>query len=308
MSVDCFNKEKIGGFLHLIRPFTLLAPVIVSSCIMFASFFYNNIGGDIVLTLFYVVLPASISLALINGASNALNQVADVESDRISKPYRPLVKGVISKKSALMVSAVMYSSAVFISFFIDFLFAFFVGMIIFFTITYSVPPRCKSRLFLNQIWIAVPRGLFGVLASWSIFGNPFNHIPLTIGLVAMFFLFGGSITKDIHDCDADKKTGVDTLINTYGVKESAFIVMPFMFTPFVMLLLLVKTGAVESYLWPLTLFVVPSIFICYLMIKRDVKKVGSLENNCSWAAMYITYFFFAFSFSFLTIFNSTVFI
>ncbi|MEF8849040.1 MAG: UbiA family prenyltransferase, partial [Candidatus Thermoplasmatota archaeon] len=99
MSVDCFSKKKIGGFLHLIRPFTLLAPVIVSSCIMFASFFYNSVGGDIVLTLFYVVLPASISLALINGGSNALNQVADVESDRISKPYRPLVRGVISKKS-----------------------------------------------------------------------------------------------------------------------------------------------------------------------------------------------------------------
>ena len=294
------RKKHMKGYIDLIRPFTLLAPIIVSSCIMIASYFYNGIVGDFSYIWMTTIIPANFALAILNGASNTLNQFRDVKADKISKPYRPLVRGFVSLKEAIVVSLVLYILAIVISLFINPTFSFLVILIAIFSVTYSVPPRLKDVLFINQLWVAVPRGLFGILASWSIFGSPFEPLPLTIGLIAMCFLIGGSITKDIVDSDADKKTGTHTLVNTFGVKKAAIIALPFMVFPFIYIPMLIHIGILDSYLWILTLLTIPSFLIFYLMIK-DNRTGRFLENTPSWTLMYVTYFVFAFGFSFLTV-------
>ncbi|MFW6149698.1 MAG: UbiA family prenyltransferase [Atribacterota bacterium] len=178
-------------------------------------------------------------------------------------------------------------------------------LITFFTVTYSLPPRCKDKLFINQLWVGIPRGLLGILASWSVFSNPLQPLPISIGLIAMLFLIGGSITKDISDSYADKKTGTKTLINTYGIKQAALISFPFMFFPFVFIPLLIESKIIDSSLFSLSFLAIPASYIFYLMIK-DSKTSEHLENTSSWAIMYITYFFFAFGFSIITIAGKTV--
>lgn len=296
-------KQRIKGYIDLIRPFTLLAPVIVSTCIMIASFVYNGVSDDIFAVFWTTVIPASFALAILNGASNALNQITDVEADKISKPYRPIPRGVVSVRQAKIISAVLYLSAFCLSIYVNVIFFAFVVLIIAFTITYSFPPRLKDFLFINQLWVGVPRGLLGVLASWSVFGNVFHPLPMTVGFISMFFLIGGSITKDLTDADADKKTGTRTLVNTYGTKKSALLALPFMFFPFAMIPLLIEYGILEPYLWFLTFLAIPSYLIFYLMI-RDRRESRFLENTSAWALMYVTYFVFASGFSFLTILGS----
>lgn len=298
-------KQKIKGYIDLIRPFTLLAPVIVSSCIVLASFFYNEQAGSLLSYLWTIVLPASFSLAILNGASNALNQVTDLKADKISKPYRPIPKGIISVKEGLSVSIIMYVLAFLLSIRINFMFVVFVSLIAVFTVTYSFPPRLKDRLIFNQLWVGIPRGLLGILASWSVFGNPLDPLPLAIGLIAMLFLIGGSITKDITDSEADKKAGTHTLVNTYGTKKAAVMALPFMFFPFALIPLLTETGILEPHLCFLTLLAIPSYFIFRSMV-TDRKKGTLLENTSSWALMYITYFAFSSSFSILTIAGSVI--
>lgn len=300
-------KNRTRGFLDLIRPFTLLAPLLISMCIITASYFYNDISGNLLLLFFTIILPASLSLALINGASNVLNQMTDISTDKISKPYRPLPKGVISLKEAKITTFLLYSLAILISYFIHIEFFLITSIIVLFTITYSVPPRFKKRLFINQFWIAIPRGLLGILASWSVFGNPLQPLPLVIGAIAMFYLLGGSITKDVTDSVADKITGTKTLVNTFGTKKAALMVMPIMFTPFLMIPLMIQTNLLTATFWPLTFFAIPCVFICYIMIKNDVRKIGNLENTSSWALMYVTYLFFALSFSSIIIVDSVFF-
>lgn len=292
--------KKTKGLIDLIRPFTLLAPIIVSISIMLASLVYNY--GDFSTVFLMVMLPAVFSLALLNAASNALNQVTDVEADRISKPYRPIPRGCISPKEALFVSVILYIFSFISSLLVNPVFSVFVLLIAFFTITYSIPPRLKDRLFLNQLWVGVPRGLLGILASWSVFGNPLSSLPLIMGFIAMLFLIGGCVTKDVVDCDADKKTGTLTLINTYGVNKTVLMIFPFMFFPFLFIPILVDIGLINSNLVLLTLLAFPSFFICYFMV-RDDKKSKKLENTFSWVLMYTTYFFFALGFSALTIIN-----
>jgi 4-hydroxybenzoate polyprenyltransferase len=270
---------------------------------MIASFFYNHGSNDLYTICWKTILPASFALAILNGASNALNQVTDLKTDKISKPYRPIPQGYISIREALAVSVILYVSAIILAIIVNTVFTLFILLIIAITITYSLPPRLKNHLFFNQIWVGVPRGLLGVLASWSVFGNVMQPLPIVIGLIAMFFMIGGSITKDITDSEADKKTGTKTLINTYGVKNAAVLVLPLMFFPFAFIPMLIDSGILESYLWSLTLLAIPSYLIFHLMI-RDKTKSRFFENTSSWTLMYVTYFVFALGFSVLTIQNS----
>jgi 4-hydroxybenzoate polyprenyltransferase len=296
-------NQQVKGYLDLIRPFTLLAPIIVSSSIMIASFFYNRGSGDLFTIWWKIILPASFALAILNGASNTLNQVTDTKTDKISKPYRPIPRGLIKPRDAILVSTILYVFAILISLAINPMFFILVLLIVIFSVTYSIPPRFKDVLFINQLWIGVPRGFLGILASWSVFGNALEPLPLTVGIIAMTFLIGGSITKDIIDSEADKKTGTKTLVNTYGVKKAAIIALPFLFFPFAYIPILIDSGILHSYLWMLTFLCIPAYFIFHLMIK-DAKKGGYLENTSSWTLMYVTYFVFAFSFSILTVVGS----
>jgi len=298
MKPQIINRAK--AYIELVRPFTLLAPIIVSICIMIASYKYNQNTNDIANLFLTIILPASLSLAILNGASNVLNQITDLKSDKISKPYRPICKGIVSKKEASIITLLLYTVSVSLAFFINPAFLVFILLITLFTVTYSIKPRCKDILFINQLWVGIPRGLLGILASWSVFGNALETLPLTIGILAMVFLIGGSITKDITDSDADKKTGTKTLVNTYGIKQSALMVFPFMFFPFAFIPILIDSGILAPQFFILTFLSIPSAYIFYLMIK-DSKKQRRLENTPSWSLMYITYFFLAIGFSIITI-------
>ena len=292
--------EMAKTFFGLIRPFTLLAPLIVSSSIMLASFFYQ--GSDMQLSFVFInmIIPASLSLSLLNGASNALNQATDWKTDLYGKPYRPIPKGKISVKKALLISSILYIISLSLAGIINFAFLLFVLSITIFTITYSIPPRVKDRLFFNQLWIGLPRGFLGILASWSVFGTVFQPLPIIIAVIAFLFLFGGCITKDVTDCEADKKTGTKTLINTYGMKRAGMISFPFLFFPFLLIPLSINAGWISIHFWLLTFLAIPAYYIFHLMME-DQKASKVFENTRAWTVMYLTYFTFASSFSLLTI-------
>ena len=297
-----FFINHIKGYINLIRPFTLLAPIIVSISIMISSFYYS--GNTNLSSVFWnMIIPSSLCLAILNAASNSLNQASDVKSDKISKSYRPIPLGLVNIKEACVLSLILYIIAIFISTSINLFFTFYVVLISIFTITYSIPPRMKKYLFFNQLWVAIPRGFLGILASWSVFNHNISVLPLTIGFISLLFLIGGSITKDIIDKDADKKNGTNTLINTFGIKKAAIISFPFLFFPFIIVPILIDIGIIETYLWSLTFFSIPGYFIFYSII-RDNSKSKFFENTSSWSLMYITYFLFAISFSILTVTNS----
>lgn len=298
-------KHNIKGYIDLIRPFTLLAPIIVSICIMMASCVYNGRVDGLLNIFWIIVIPASFSLAILNAASNTLNQITDQKSDKISKPYRPIPRGLVSIKDAKIISILLYVTAFLLALLVNIVFVAFILLITVFTITYSIPPRFKDMFIINQLWVGIPRGFLGILASWSVFGNPLEPLTLTIGIIAMSYLIGGSITKDITDSDADKKTGTRTLVNTYGVKKAAFMALPFMLFPFIFIPILIDIGIIESYFGLLTFLIIPVFLIFYLMV-RDNTKVKRLENTSSWALMYITYFVFAFGFSVLTIAGTAI--
>lgn len=247
------------------------------------------------------MIASGIILMSLNAGSNAINQASDWKSDSISKPYRPIPRGVIKVVDAHSLAFIIFLAALLSAITININFSIFVFLIILFSLTYSLPPRIKKYIFLNQVWISIARGLFGILAAWSVFGNPFTKTPIIIGLIAMFFLIGGTATKDVIDIEADKNTGVRTLMNTYGLKKTSFICLPFLIIPFIFIPFLIKIGLLELYFWPLTFLIIPSLIIYYLMKQTD--KNIFFENTSAWSFMYVEYIFFSLGFSLCTIFS-----
>ena len=297
-----FLSKQARAGIDLVRPFTLTAPFLVSMAIATASLIYNRDMIPITADWFITVGQTSFTIVLVNAASNALNQATDVEADKISKPYRPIPKGIIRADTAQSLAYLLYLFALLRAVTINVWFGIFIFLIMVFTVTYSLPPRMKKYLFINQVWIAIPRGILGILASWSVFGaSPFTSTPIAIGLISTLYLIGGMATKDITDCEADKKTGVHTLINTYGNKKTALISFPFMFFPFIFIPIFINQGALRPYLWSLTFLVIFSIFIFYLILRGT--ESDTFENVHAWSLMYLQYIFFAMGFALLTIFS-----
>jgi 4-hydroxybenzoate polyprenyltransferase len=298
-SVGEIIVHKFCIHLELLRPFTLLAPIIVSCSVMIASLMYSETLAIPPLSLLRIIMTASICFALLNGASNILNQATDRKEDALSKPYRPIPKGMITPREAYTTSFIIYLIALLLSLAVHFLFFFFICVIAFFSVTYSLPPRMKKYLFFNQLWVALPRGFFAILASWSVFSNPFSALPLAMGCIASLFLFGGTATKDILDAEADRAVGTKTLVNVYGVKTTSFFSLFFMLGAFCLIGPLVYLGIIDSIFLPIVLLGFLSIFIGWLMAHNQ--KNTKRENIPAWTLMYITYFTFAVSFSALTI-------
>jgi geranylgeranylglycerol-phosphate geranylgeranyltransferase len=291
--------KKLRVYFELLRPFTLLAPIIVSWSIMIASLFYSGTTEIPLPSLLSTIITASLCFALLNGASNILNQATDWKEDALSKPYRPIPRGAITPKEAYRVSFVIYTVALLLSLAVHLLFSFFIFIIAIFSMTYSLPPRMKKFLCVNQFWVALPRGFFAILSSWSVFGNPFSPLPLAMGGIAALFLFGGTATKDILDAEADWNVGTKTLINTYGIKTTAFFSLFFMLCAFGLIGPLVFLDIIDIVFLPLIFLTFFSILIGWLMLHNQ--KNTKRENIPAWTLMYVTYFIFAVSFSALTI-------
>ena len=292
-------SKQARGIIDLVRPFTLVPPFIVSMSIIVASMIYNK--AHMPENWLFIAGNASLTVAMVNAASNSLNQATDVKADKISKSYRPIPRGIIRVDGAQSLAYILYLFALLRAVTLNVWFGIFIFLIMIFTVTYSLPPRMKQYLFINQVWIAIPRGLLGILAAWSVFGDPLTPTPLVIGSIATVYLIGGMATKDIIDSVADKKTGTHTLINTYGIKKTALICFPFMLFPFIFIYIFINAGILEPYLWPLIFLSFLSCLIFVLMIKKTKSK--KLENVHAWSIMYIEYIFFALGFAILTIYG-----
>lgn len=299
LSVVRILHSKFRAMMELLRPFTLLAPVIVSSCVIITSFFYNNDTPFLLNHYLLLVLPASLSFALLNGASNTLNQATDYREDAISKPYRPIPQGSISRRHAYLMAASLYVMAIALTVPIHRTFTVIISLVACFSITYSVFPRMKKYLFLNQIWVAIPRGFLGIVGSWSVFGNPIDQLPLAMGTIAALFLIGGTSTKDILDASADQTAGTHTLVNVFGISRAAKISAVFMIGAFALIIPLVVIQILDWYLIFLSLLLLCSIGIAYRMIHTQTSY--KYENTSAWTLMYSTYFLFAFGFAILII-------
>src|SRR5579864_9791063 len=98
-------------YAALARPFTLLPPLlgIVSGAVCaFGSAHNPDPARRLTLAVMATVALGSLCASLMNAASNAINQIYDLDIDRLNKPNRPLVTGALGIAQAWRFSWLFY--------------------------------------------------------------------------------------------------------------------------------------------------------------------------------------------------------
>ena len=152
-----------------------------------------------------------------------LNQLVDVDIDKINKPHLPLAAGDFSQKRGQLIVAISGISALIL--------AGFCGVWLLATVTisliigtaYSLPPiRLKRFPLLAALCIFTVRGVIVNLGlflhfSQKLTGEEFLNLPVCIlTLFILVFTVAIAIFKDVPDLEGDKKYRINTFTILLG--------------------------------------------------------------------------------------------
>ena len=158
---------NIGALVRLSRPFTLLAPAVGMVGAALAALGWGG-GFEVPGWAIGKIAIGALGAALLNVASNSVNQIYDIEVDRINKPERPLPAGDLTIAQAWVVTIATYALALLCSWFVNDLLLLIVIFTAILTYAYSGPPfRTKRHWAFANITIAIPRGFLLPLAGWA---------------------------------------------------------------------------------------------------------------------------------------------
>jgi 4-hydroxybenzoate polyprenyltransferase len=287
------RQSRASLLLEFSRPFTLVAPALG-----FASGAATAAGAapreawstDLLL---YPCLGL-VMAAVLNAASNALNQIYDLDIDRINKPKRALPSGRLPVRDAWTFTWAAYIVALVLAWRVApggrhecFWIVVIATMI---TWVYSAPPLRTKRLGIwANVTIAIPRGVLLKVAGWSAVKTIFGTEPWFIGSIFGLFLLGASTTKDFADMGGDARGGCRTLPIIYGVRRAAWMISPSFILPFIMIAVGTRVGILTG--TPALLYTLSCVmtmygaYVCYLMLRRP-EDLAVEENHVSWAHMY----------------------
>jgi len=284
----------------LARPFTLVAPALG-----FVSGAATAIGAyprePWHAGLLVAPLIGSVMAAVLNAGNNALNQIYDLEIDRVNKPKRPLPSGRLTIGAAWVFATVTYAVALVLAWLVvpgggpnlssgRHECFWLVAIAVVCTLIYSMPPLRTKRLGIwANVTIAIPRGVLLKVAGWSSVKTIAGVEPWYIGAIFGLFLLGATTTKDFADMDGDRRGGCRTLPIQYGVSRAAWMISPSFIVPFLMIPLGAWIHVLTGNFWLLQILGVGmtayGIYVCYLMLRRP-EELAVEENHVSWAHMY----------------------
>jgi 4-hydroxybenzoate polyprenyltransferase len=269
------------------RPFTLLPPTV--------GIFSGALIGYAATRAPLPILPVSLAIAaaaILNAASNGLNQIYDLPNDRINKPHRPLPSKRMTLRQAWRFVLVAYAVALIMTAEVNVQTFFIYLFAALATVAYSAPPlRLKRRPWASNFTIALIRGELLKVAGWAAVATVLDSWePWYIGLIYFLFLMGATTTKDFADLEGDRIAGCVTLPLKYGIEKSARLIAPAFLAPWLVMALgvwlKVLSGNARAIL---ALSVVMLIWGAYVNIllnsdPRSLAREG--ENHPSWRHMY----------------------
>jgi geranylgeranylglycerol-phosphate geranylgeranyltransferase len=271
----------------LARPFTLVPPMIG----IFSGSLIGYGASHVPFPVLHVGL-AVVAAAVLNAGSNGLNQLCDLENDRINKPRRPLPSGRMSTADAALFTGAAYLAAfvlvaaVNLQTLIIYLIA---GAA---TVAYSAPPlRLKRHPIGSNLTIAVIRGALLKVAGWAAVSTVLQSIePWYIGSIYFVFLLGATTTKDFADIEGDRAAGCLTLPVIYGAKWSARAISPSFILPWLMMPIGVHfkilSGNARAILLLAVVMLAWGLYVVALINKDPHRLVLEGENHPSWRHMY----------------------
>ncbi len=252
----------VSHFFRIMRPL---------NCVMAAVAVYISalISGAAAFTAM-PALPVFLAMAvvfLICSGGMVVNDIFDIEIDKINKPERPLPSGKMSVKSAKIFSAALFASGIAISYFIN-LYAFAVAIIAALLLAVYAWKMKKAMLAGNMA--------VSLLVGFTfVYGGLLNmNLAVVVPLAALAFLsnMGREIYKTAEDALGDKEGGAQTIAVKWGVLKAKRIASAFIITAVLLSFVPLVIGAFGiSYLIVVLLADILFLAAVFSPVKRSAK-------------------------------------
>jgi len=299
-------------YVTLARPFTLLPPLlgIISGAVCAWGSAHNpDPSRAVTASVMLTIVLGSACAAFLNAANNTLNQIYDLEIDRINKPKRPLPAGDLTLRQAWIFTWIMFAIGLLPTWLVvpypyttwhnkffapvaqhECFFIYFAAFVS--TFIYSVPAfgRTKAHPIGANVTIAIPRGCLLKVAGWTMVARATTLEPWFIGSIFMLFLLGSASTKDFSDMKGDAAGGVRTLPIVLGVRRAAYTIAPFFVVPWLLMPLGAWLGVLTgNHIALVLLGIVLALWGAYTvwLIVRNPDELTATENHPSWRHMYL---------------------
>ncbi|MBN1465171.1 geranylgeranylglycerol-phosphate geranylgeranyltransferase [candidate division KSB1 bacterium] len=164
-------------------------------------------------------LFACLTGACMTAAANAINDVYDLEIDRINRPYRPLPKGLITPKEASIFSIIFFLLGVVSSALINE--KTLVIAVIFAVLLYLYSASLKRKVLIGNVTVSLATAFAFIFGGVAVGGVQDALFP---ALFAFLIHFGREIIKDMEDVDGDARDGARTMPIRYGMRPAKIMV------------------------------------------------------------------------------------
>ena len=217
------RKADLWDYIMLLRP-TLMMPV-------WMFLFYGHYAAKFRGLLHGFDLPfcgrfwlAMLSLTLISATAYIVNQIFDIETDRINKKLFLLPEGIITVRSAWLYTAALSVVGLAI--------AFYMGREPFILLTviwitgflYSVPPfRFKGRPVIDMVWNGLGYGFLTFLLGYWSFSQRIDRAALISSIPYILAVFGVYAETTIADIEGDRRDGAITIGVLLGERATAVV-------------------------------------------------------------------------------------
>lgn len=198
----------MNSWLRIIRPINGIMGIV-------ATWISAFIGVGLALKNFLPpVIFASLAVFLVTSAGNIINDIMDIETDKVNHPTRPLVKGEITVKQATYGAAILFivpilTSAFYISYFAA------IVVLIADALLVGYEKFLKKRGISGNITISILVGLIFIFGGIAV--SSLLKMIILFGMASLANL-SREIIKDIEDMEGD----VDriTFPKRYGIKNA----------------------------------------------------------------------------------------
>lgn len=219
-------KEEFKSFIKNLRPFRTMHFIIM---VFFGIFFKYQFN------LFYFVSCLFVGMISIFFAwqfNVIINDIYDVEIDKVSNVDRPLSKDLISIRTYKIIAIIFLCLSILFGLVLGPLSMVFLCVYLASGYAYSAPVLRLRKYIFGTLFI----GLWSAMAFYfAFFSWNFNirYDVIIIGILIFIALSLGTVVKDYKDYEGDKANDVQTIFTKFGLKKGSWICSAFMFITFI---------------------------------------------------------------------------
>jgi geranylgeranylglycerol-phosphate geranylgeranyltransferase len=256
------SMKKLFAFISLTRPLNATI-TFIGVC---AAGYIAGAKPDQYVTLLFAALAA----ALLGSAGNCINDVFDVDIDRINRPARAIASGTVSVEEARRFSLFLAIAGLAISGFcggLPFIIACLSCILIYF---YNA--TLKHIPLVGNLLVGFLTGLTFIYGAAAVSNPLYGIIP---AVFALLMNFAREILKDIEDMEGDEALGIITYPLYAGVRPALALVTA-VFVALMIIALLPYFFRVysEVYLW----VVLPGVHCILIYITASMWLTPSQKN------------------------------